>query len=60
MLVRSYKEKRVLAKETDELGRKLDRILAIVNEPLKLTQMPGVPSAEDLKRMVDPNEEDHK
>jgi hypothetical protein len=36
--------------------KKLDRIQAIINEPLKLSGMPGVPTAEDLRRMIEEDE----
>ena len=53
MLIYAYKEKRVLAKILDEKLNKLSRIEGIVAEPSSLTNMPGIPSAEDLRRMID-------
>jgi hypothetical protein len=53
MLLRAYKEKRVLAKMCDELQKKLDRIEAIAQEPSDLLKMPGIPGPKDLKRMTE-------
>lgn len=53
MLIIAYKSRRVLAKETDELSEKLNRIQFILAEPSKLSQMPDVPTATDLKRMTE-------
>ncbi len=53
MLIRAYKEKRVLAKSLDEIHKKLNRIEAIISEPSSLLSMPGVPTAEELRRMAD-------
>lgn len=55
MLVIAYKSRRVMGKQLDELYGKLRRIEEIVAEPSKLTQMPDVPSAEDLRRMTEEN-----
>jgi hypothetical protein len=52
MLVYEYKLKRVIAKMLDAESNKLQRIETIINEPSKLTKMPGIPSAEDLRRMM--------
>lgn len=51
MLIYEYKLKRALAKMVDERDRKLERIGEIVAEPSRLTGMPDVPSADDLRRM---------
>lgn len=48
MLIRAYKEKRVLAKMLDEQFQRAKRIEEILAEPSKLTQMPDVPNAADL------------
>jgi hypothetical protein len=56
MLVRAYKEKRVLAKLLDESQKKLDRIGGIVEEPSALLQMPGIPGPDDLKRLLEDDE----
>ena len=53
LLLRAYKEKRLLAKMCDELQNKLDRIEAIVQEPSALLKMPGIPGPDDLKRMTE-------
>jgi len=57
MLVRAYKEKRLWAKMLDVEIKKLDRIQAIIAEPSSLSQMPGVPTAEDLRRMAEDEED---
>ena len=53
MLVYAYKEKRVIAKSLGEKMNKLSRIEDILNEPSSLTGMPGVPTAEDLRCMIE-------
>jgi hypothetical protein len=52
MLVYEYKLKRVIAKMLDAESNKLHRIETIINEPSKLIKMPGIPSADDLRRMM--------
>ncbi|MEI9981659.1 MAG: hypothetical protein WDN23_22225 [Edaphobacter sp.] len=52
MLIYEYKLKRVIAKMLDAESNKLQRIQAIIEEPSKLVSMPGVPSADDLRRMM--------
>jgi hypothetical protein len=56
MLIYDYKLKRVIAKRADEDRRKLDRILGIITEPSPLMGMPGVPTADDLRRMIEDDE----
>ncbi len=53
MLIYAYKEKRVWAKSFDEARKKLGRIEEIVTEPSVLLNMPGIPTAEDLRRMLE-------
>lgn len=53
MLVRAYKEKRVIAKWLDEQFNRQQRIRDILDEPSKLLQMPDVPGPDDLKRMLE-------
>jgi hypothetical protein len=53
MLIYDYKLKRVIAKSWDEDGRKLRRIADIIAEPSALLGMPGVPTADDLRRMTE-------
>lgn len=53
MLIYAYKEKRVLAKWLDETFKKLDRIKGIAEEPSTLLNMPGIPTAEDLRRKME-------
>jgi hypothetical protein len=53
MLIRSYKEKRVLAKLLDEESRRLQGIQAILEQPSSLKQMPDVPGPEDLRKMME-------
>jgi hypothetical protein len=53
MLVYAYKEKRVIAKYADEQLKKLDRIEKIVVEPSNLVKMPGIPTTEDIRRMME-------
>lgn len=52
MLIHEYKLKRVIAKMLDAETRKLRRIETIVAESNSLIKMPGIPSAEDLRRMM--------
>jgi hypothetical protein len=56
MLIYAYKEKRVIAKSWDESLKKLRRIEAIIVEPSGLLNLPGVPSADDLRRMFGDDE----
>ena len=51
MLIYEYKLKRVIAKMADEEYRKLRRIEEIIAEPSSLIEMPGIPGADDLRRM---------
>ena len=51
-LIYEYKLKRVIAKMWDESADKLRRIEEIVDEPSKLAQTPGIPSDDDLRRMM--------
>lgn len=53
MLIYDYKLKRVIAKSWDEDGKKLRRIANIIAEPSALLGMPGVPTADDLRRMTE-------
>ncbi len=52
MLIYEYKLKRVIAKMSDVETNKLRRIEVIVAESNSLIKMPGIPSAEDLRRMM--------
>lgn len=51
-LIYEYKLKRVIAKMWDESADKLRRIEEIIAEPSKLARTPGIPSADDLRRMM--------
>ncbi len=53
MLIRSYKEKRVLAKLLDEESRRLQEIKAILERPSNLSQMPDVPGPDDLRKLME-------
>lgn len=53
MLIYSYKLRRVIIKMLDAEKNKLNRIRAVVDEPSALLNTPGIPSAEDLRRMMD-------
>ena len=53
MLIRAYKEKRVLAKLADEERQRLGRIRDVLDEPSKLLQMPDVPGPDDIKKMLE-------
>jgi hypothetical protein len=53
MLIYSYKLRRVISKTADEETAKLRRIQEILSEPSRLSGMPGVPTAEDLRRMIE-------
>lgn len=52
MLIRAYKEKRVMAKLADEERHRLERIRDILDEPSALLQMPDVPGPDDLRNML--------
>jgi hypothetical protein len=53
MLIDEYKRKRVLAKMLDEQMRKFNRIEEIIAERSTLLKMPGIPTADDLRRMTE-------
>jgi hypothetical protein len=53
MLVDAYKEKRVWAKMLDAEYERLRRIEAIIAEPSSLIKMPGIPTADDIRRMTE-------
>lgn len=53
MLIYAYKLRRVITKTADEDTVKLKRIQEILSEPSSLPGMPGVPTADDLRRMID-------
>lgn len=57
MLVYAYKEKRMWAKSLGEEMKRLERIRHILDEPSPLLQMPGIPTADDLRRMTDDGED---
>jgi len=52
-LLRAYREKRLFAEMLDERMRKLARVEEVLHEPSDLLKMPGVPTAEDLKRLME-------
>jgi len=56
-LIYAYKEKRLWAKMLDVELQKLRRIEQIIAEPSPLIGMPGVPTAEDLGRMIKEDED---
>jgi hypothetical protein len=53
MLIRAYKEKRVIAKLADEARSKVDRAKTILDEPSSLVNMPDVPGPDELRRMTE-------
>jgi len=53
LLIDERKLKRVLAKMLDEQMGKFRRIEEIIAEPSNLIKMPGIPTADDLRRMTD-------
>jgi hypothetical protein len=53
MLVDAYKEKRVFAKMLDAEWARLRRIESIISEPSAVTKMPGIPTADDIRRMTE-------
>ncbi len=53
MLIRSYKEKRVIAKMLDEQFGKQERIRAVLDEQSRLSQMPDVPGPDDIRKMLE-------
>jgi hypothetical protein len=55
-LVYCYKEKRVWAKSLGEQQQKLRRMQEIIAEPSNLLGMPGIPTSDDLRRMIEDNE----
>lgn len=52
-LIYEYKLKRVIAKMFDESERKLRRIEEIAAGPSSLAKTPGIPSADDLRRLME-------
>jgi hypothetical protein len=52
MLIYSYKLRRVVEKWAEQDTAKLRRIQSILGEPSSLTGMPGIPTADDLRRML--------
>ena len=52
LLLRSYKEKRLILKLLDEKLRVISAAQEALSAPSKLLSMPDVPSAEDLRRMM--------
>jgi hypothetical protein len=52
-LIYEYKLKRVIAKMLDEEMKKVRQIEQIISEPSSLTKMPGIPTADDLRRMTE-------
>ncbi|MBB5318541.1 hypothetical protein [Tunturibacter empetritectus] len=53
MLLYAYKEKRVWAKMLEVEQKKLDKIRILLDEPSTLAGMPGIPTADDLRRMTE-------
>jgi hypothetical protein len=53
MLIRSYKEKRVIAKALDEESKRLQKIRDILDEPSRLIAMPDVPGPDDIRKMLE-------
>ena len=53
MLIRSYKEKRVIAKMLGEESGRLRRIRDVLDEPSKLIAMPDVPGSDDIRKMLE-------
>jgi hypothetical protein len=53
MLIVAYKEKRLFAKMLDERLDKENRIRQVLDEPSKLSSMPGVPGPDDLRKMFE-------
>jgi hypothetical protein len=56
MLVYSYKLRRVIEKYANEDSKKLQRIQNIITEPSTIPGMPGIPTADDLRRMIEDEE----
>jgi hypothetical protein len=56
MLIYAYKEKRVWAKSLGEQQQKLSRIKEIIAEPSNLLGMPDIPTSDDLRRMIEDDE----
>jgi hypothetical protein len=52
MLIFSYKLRRVIEKMMGAESNKLRRIEQILAEPSSLSGTPGIPSADDLRRMM--------
>ena len=53
MLIRSYKEKRVIAKALDEKSQTLQKVRDVLDEPSKLISMPDVPGPDDIRKMLE-------
>jgi hypothetical protein len=56
MLVYSYKLRRVVEKWAEEDAAKLKKIGEIIAAPSRIPEMPGIPTAEDLRRMIEEDE----
>ena len=53
MVIRAYKEKRLLLKMLEESDIKLSKIKEILSAPSELSNMPGIPGPNDLRRMTE-------
>ena len=53
MVLRAYKEKRLLLKMLAEADSKLRRVQGIVAEPSALSAMPDVPDDDELKKLFE-------
>jgi hypothetical protein len=53
MVIRAYKEKRVIAKMAEEATSKVERAKTILDEPSALVNMPDIPGPDDLRRMTE-------
>lgn len=56
MLVYSYKLRRVIEKWADEDSKKLRKIQEIIEAPSSIPGMPGIPTSEDIRRMIEGDE----
>jgi len=56
MLVYSYKLRRVIEKWADEDSKKLRKIQEIIATPSSIPGMPGIPTSDDIRRMIEGDE----
>ncbi|MFC6646448.1 hypothetical protein ACFQBQ_12805 [Granulicella cerasi] len=53
MLMRSYKQVRILGKQLEQAEKRFAEIRAILDQPSDLLSLPGIPTADDIRRMME-------